>query len=88
MTEWQTEQNFADKEYMREYRNCIFAIGCDYGRIEFEKYYHYNGSFGSAFGGAKKWPVLTLNIDFETGKERERDELVEKLKKFLDEVKP
>lgn len=88
MAGWKTEQDFYDKEYTREYRECVFAIGCDYGRIELEKYYHYNGSGNKAFGGAKKWPVLALNIDFETGKEQERDELIEKLKKFLDKVKP
>lgn len=87
MKKWQTEQDFYDKDYMREFRPCMFAIGCDYGRIEFEKHYHYNGSSDNAFGGAEKWPVLTLNIDFETGKEQERDKLVEELKKFLDGVK-
>jgi len=88
MAEWQTEQDFCDKNRIREFRSCMFAIGCDYGKIEIEKHYHYNGGSNYAFGGAEKWPVLTLIVDFETGKEQERDELVEKLKKFLDEVKP
>ena len=87
MTQWQTEQDFYDKDCTREFRPCMFGIGCDYGRIEIEKHYHYNGSGKQAFGGAKKWPVLTLHVDFETGKEKERDELAEKLKKFLNEAK-
>lgn len=88
MAEWQTKQDFYDKDRIREFRPCMFAIGCDYGKIEIEKHYHYNGGPKQAFGGAKKWPVLTLIIDFETGKEKERDKLAEQLKQFIDKVKP
>lgn len=88
MTQWQTEQNFCDKDRVQEFRLCMFGIGCDYGRIEIEKHYHYNGGGKQAFGGAEKWPVLSLHVDFETGKEKERNELAEKLKQFIDKVKP
>ena len=87
MAEWQIEQDFHSDEHIREFRPCMFAIGCDYGRIEIEKHYNYNGGGDNAFGGAEKWPVLTLRVDFETGKEQERDELIEELKKFLDGAK-
>lgn len=88
MAEWQKKQDFYDKNRIREFRPCMFGIGCNYGRIEIEKHYHYNGSGKQAFGGAEKWPVLTLQIDFETGKEQECNKLAEQLKQFIDKVKP
>ncbi len=51
-----------------------------------------NGSGKRAFGGAKQWPYIKLEIDFQTGEEDYRDALAEELRKtteqfFADMVK-
>jgi len=51
--------------------------------IELECHYNYNGSGKQAFGGAIKWPVITLNWAFQEGEETHRDVIARRLKKFV-----
>ena len=50
-----------------------------------------NGSGSKAFGGAKQWPNLTLEIGFQVGEEAYRDALAAELRKitecFFDSMK-
>ena len=44
-----------------------------------------NGSGSRAFGGAKTWPKIDLEIDFQTGEETYRDALAERLRKTTEQ---
>lgn len=44
-----------------------------------------NGSGSPAFGGAKKWPNITLEIGFQTGEDDYRDALAEELRKITEQ---
>ena len=49
-----------------------------------ERHFNYNGSGDGAFGGAEKWPVLTLKISFEENAFEQRDKMAELLKETVD----
>jgi hypothetical protein len=44
--------------------------------------YHYSGS-GGAFGGARRWPVLSLTVSFQEHEEGDRDELARELRRAV-----
>ena len=44
-----------------------------------------NGSGPKAFGGAKTWPFLSLEVSFQVGEEGYREDLAEVLKRTVDE---
>ena len=84
---WKREPTFSDGRVLQHKagkvgRNCTID-----NAITIEKHYSYNGSADvGAFGGAKKWPTLTLNWEFQEGEETLRDVTVRKLKEFIDEL--
>jgi hypothetical protein len=45
--------------------------------------YNFNGSGGTAFGGAAMWPVVKAKIAFQEGQDAERDAFAEALKDFV-----
>lgn len=49
---------------------------------------NYNGSGPTVFGGAKSWPVLTVEVSFEVGQEALRDQMAERMKALIDEILP
>lgn len=48
------------------------------------EHYHYNGSGPQAFGGAKRWPALTLVVAFPENAEELRDLLGDRLRSAVD----
>jgi len=63
-------------------RNCLVN-----NAIKLKCNYHYNGSGTQAFGGAKQWPVITLEWAFQEGEETLRDVVARRLKEFVEEQK-
>ena len=47
--------------------------------------YHYNGSGGKSFGGADKWPHLSVKVSFQEGEEAKRDELAKQMMNLIAE---
>ena len=52
--------------------------------IEIRSHYFLNGSGKEHFGGAEKWPAITMSVAFQEGEESKRAAFVEALKVFLD----
>jgi hypothetical protein len=46
--------------------------------------HHYNGSGDDVFGGAEKWPVISLELSFQEGEEKKAVEFAKKLMLFLE----
>jgi hypothetical protein len=53
-----------------------------------DRTYHYNGSGPNAFGGAARWPVLSVEVDFCEGDEAKRDLLDARIRKVIEEFLP
>ena len=47
--------------------------------------YHFNGSGPQFFGGAEKWPAVTLEVAFQVGEEERANLFAEQLKKLVEE---
>ncbi len=48
-----------------------------------DKFNSVNGSGSQSFGGAKKWPSLTLRVCFQADEKEQRDKLAEKLEQVV-----
>jgi hypothetical protein len=54
------------------------------GAVKLDAHYHYNGSGRSAFGGAKQWPNLSVEVSFKVGQEAQRDALLAKIQALIE----
>lgn len=75
-----------DKDRVRHEQRGLIGNDAVYDGVHYiEEHFNYNGSGPKAFGGAQKWPVLTVHIAFTVGVRRERIQyLIKKLKHFID----
>jgi hypothetical protein len=83
MSKWRQKPKWKDDSITFE-RVGYYAIGCRGHCHTIEEHYNYNGSGDDAFGGAKKWPVVTCHVAFSTGDEKRRDDFGVKLREFID----
>jgi hypothetical protein len=51
-----------------------------------EVHWHFNGSGKDAFGGCDKWPVVSIEVPFEEGKESLADEFAARMRDFIDQT--
>lgn len=83
-TVWTTENRGAS-EYPCHLRQCLFGgKGCRGNGVLIEAGEFINGGSGAAFGGAKLWPGLRLEMHFPKGEGALRDQLIKELQTLLD----
>ena len=83
--EWKRDEVFCRSDGTTvEIRETIYARDYISKAISMERHFNYNGSGDGAFGGAEKWPVLTLKISFEENAFEQRDKMAELLKETVD----
>jgi|HubBroStandDraft_2_1064218.scaffolds.fasta_scaffold12374_9 hypothetical protein len=75
-----------DKDQPEFRRHGVFAGGCkDYGEIhEIELRSNYSGSGKTAFGGAPRWPCVTIRIPFCEGEYALASQFATELGEFID----
>jgi hypothetical protein len=82
---WKTEIK-TDRD--NQYEVCAPGkVGRDFetdNAITIEAKHHYNGSGPNAFGGAKQWPHVKLDVGFQEGQEGLRDEFVTQLRRLCE----
>jgi hypothetical protein len=79
---WKPQHDIASRPaWMGEHCLTPNAIEMDFGD-------HVNGSGPGAFGGAERWPHLTIHIGFEVGQEEMRDAVAIILARMIDNLMP
>jgi len=53
---------------------------------EVDNHHHMNGSGDTAFGGASRWPAVSLTIGLQEGREDLADMITDRCMKFVDEI--
>lgn len=82
--DWKIEISDTENEY-RVTAPGKMGRGCESSNaIEIRGHHHYNGSGPQAFGGAKQWPNVTLQVAFEEGQEELRDTFIKSLRAHIE----
>lgn len=75
----------------RELRRALQCAGPEYvseSGVEITLNRHFNGGGPTAFGGARDWPHLKLDVSFPTNDYAARDAFAAKLQAFIDQELP